>query len=358
MNSEVKNKVLDEISEFLNEEKSNKISDGFNIFEVAGIASKEVNICSVLVELLDPNGFHGQNRRFLDLLFDMVLPEKETEVKKPDEWVSVHKEWSTDKAKNSRFIDIVIQDSTRFIPIEVKVFAKVHKNQCEDYLKYARNRSKDKVRLIFLTFDKGNNTGLPANDVICISWDDILKWLIKCCGAEMHNENDSVRIVLLQLISVINGAILSYKISKQNDFKIVDERLNAIANALEETNMKHKRMRYKIDTEDESITYDVDKSINLFFRVQSDKYPCVLAGLIAGAEVDGKWVFTGEERKKNHLQLESKRGDGATGWWLHKEVIVPCDRFYRLFYDEYLHNCTAKINNFYDRMCKLYGKSD
>lgn len=342
------------------EEKVEEADYEFNIFEVAGIATREVHICSVVAELLSPNGFHGYNRIYLDLFFDVILSGWE----KPDKWVNVHKEWSTDKGKDSRFIDIVIEDSTRFIPIEVKINADEGDNQCAAYLDYARNhprnRSKDKVPLIYLTPDKRPATGLSAKeDAEPISWNDIERWIYECLVATTRDKQ-SVRYVLHHALAAVRGIILSFEINRWNDTATknnrwkdespVADRLNAIDGIISKLIQNDKRMHYSIDTADESITYDVNKSSNLFFRVQSHDYkPCVIAGLITGRKVHSMWKFGGYEGP------DYLRGYGATDWWLNKEVIVPYDRFYRLYNDKYLHKCANEIVSFFNRMCEFYG---
>ena len=47
---------------------------------------------------------------------------------------------------NERRIDIVIQNSRFFIPIEVKIYAGEQEGQCYDYFQYVRN-----ARLVYLT---------------------------------------------------------------------------------------------------------------------------------------------------------------------------------------------------------------
>ena len=43
--------------------------NNFNIFEITHISQKEVPMCRILTELLDPNGSHGQNKIYLILFF-------------------------------------------------------------------------------------------------------------------------------------------------------------------------------------------------------------------------------------------------------------------------------------------------
>ena len=69
-------KLLESVSGIINEnkiEQHRKIQCGedtgsqFNIFEILGIGTREVYMCRVLAELLNPNGLHCQGTKYLDL---------------------------------------------------------------------------------------------------------------------------------------------------------------------------------------------------------------------------------------------------------------------------------------------------
>ena len=47
-------------------------NDAFNIFKVLGIADKEVLICRLLGELLDPKGSHGSGAKPLSLFLEQL----------------------------------------------------------------------------------------------------------------------------------------------------------------------------------------------------------------------------------------------------------------------------------------------
>ena len=146
----------------------------FNVFKVLRIDTKEVIMCRFLAELLKQDGIHGHGRVFLDLFFDMVL-----NIQKP----SKHSEVEILKEKSiedNRRIDIVIKYDDISLPIEVKIHAGGQKDQCSDYVKYAKN-----AKLYYLTIEGGE----PANDsdfesirskVELVSWKTILKWLSAC----------------------------------------------------------------------------------------------------------------------------------------------------------------------------------
>ena len=48
----------------------------FNIFEIIGISTREVYMCRILAELLNPNGCHCQRTKYLDLFCNRFLPDR------------------------------------------------------------------------------------------------------------------------------------------------------------------------------------------------------------------------------------------------------------------------------------------
>lgn len=72
-------KLLNDVNEITIKQKTIKetiakeTGNNFNIFEITHISQKEVPMCRILTELLDPNGSHGQNKIYLNLFFKIVL---------------------------------------------------------------------------------------------------------------------------------------------------------------------------------------------------------------------------------------------------------------------------------------------
>ena|GEM_PF-4789638 len=52
---------------------SRETGGNFNIFEIAGISTKETTICRVLHELLSPAGRHGQSGAYLEIFLQDCL---------------------------------------------------------------------------------------------------------------------------------------------------------------------------------------------------------------------------------------------------------------------------------------------
>lgn len=137
----------------------------FNVFEVLSVQYKEVIMCRMLKELLDPNGKHGKGNKFLKLFFK-VINESSGEIVSDEDLDKSYKsnEIVVDcehEIDDNRKIDILIRVGARYIPIEVKIRAGEQQNQVQDYLNYCNKMQKqegsnDKTVLLYLTLDGHN----------------------------------------------------------------------------------------------------------------------------------------------------------------------------------------------------------
>ena len=185
--------LLDDTKELIEKEKRKKEElmlngDFFNIFSILGIEEKEVYMCKLLAELLNPKGSHGQKGLFLKLFFDKFLSSINIDIGN----IEVKTEELTnhlEEDKCRRRIDIRIKENRGFyIPIEVKINAYEQDSQCHDYLeqvkKYYENRNIElQPMLIFIT-KTGNFPSTIAesekNKIVTISWEKICEWLQDC----------------------------------------------------------------------------------------------------------------------------------------------------------------------------------
>ncbi len=359
MNNENLYEVLGRIVCFLREEKTNKTSCdfGFNIFEAAGISTKEVFMCNVLANLINPNGAHGQKYLYLDLFFKYVL--NATRLTKK---VIVHTEWPTE---NGRWIDIVIEDGQRVIPIEVKINARDQKNQCADYSVYAKESS-----VYYLTADghmpSDYSIGNLTEDEIMtkikpIAWEtSVIKWLNACIEAT-EDEYDIVLMHLQQFISAVKKFCLFAAMSKH--MKSLDiNRRDKIKEVLQEVVRKRgldwTHLNYGFNTQDDGINYFIGESGDEFFRVLCEG-GVTKAGKIVGLNNSTgngeKWVFGGREWDKKRKE---KYGNDVK-WWLCEEIIVPYNKFHLLFDDDYLEYYVDRIVELYEKLsCDMCGDFD
>lgn len=137
----------------------------FNVFEVLSVQYKEVIMCRMLKDLLDPKGKHGKCNKFLKLFFK-VINESSGEIVSDEDLDKSYKsnEIVVDcehEIDDNRRIDILIRVGARYIPIEVKIYAGEQQNQVHDYLNYCNKMQKqdgsnDKTVLLYLTLDGHN----------------------------------------------------------------------------------------------------------------------------------------------------------------------------------------------------------
>ena len=182
----------------------------FNIFKVLGIADKEVLICRLLGNLLDPNGSHGLNEKPL-LLF---LKQLHIANRFPLDTIKKAYTVLEETIDCERRIDLVIYIGDAVIPIEVKIWAGDQAGQLYDYYQYfAQARPQNEaLRIYYLTPNgrKPSEISISASEkrrrltsaqYQCLSFqEDVSGWvdrlLMDCSG--------SVGVILRQFQEVIN----------------------------------------------------------------------------------------------------------------------------------------------------------
>ena len=244
----------------------------FNVFEVLSVQYKEVIMCRMLKEFLDPNGKHGKGNKFLKLFFK-VINESSGEIVSDEDLDNSYKsnEIVVDcehEIDDNRRIDILIRVGARYIPIEVKIYAGEQQNQVQDYLNYCNKMQKqegsnDKTVLLYLTLDGhnpsaysvgckiSNESARPCSEyieqdcsnedsiqheelkdktIIPISFKDEICRFLEQCIKEADNESLFSNLKqYLYAIETISGKAstpvietLSKKLKNKADFKAVD----------------------------------------------------------------------------------------------------------------------------------------
>jgi hypothetical protein len=134
------------------EKQANKfLASDFNLI---GIFSPDENkISDIIVNILEPNGKHGQGNIFLLKFLETVRNEVNNEFIDLEATglskVRIYREYVTDKGRR---IDIVIELPNDFIiGIENKPWAGEQNKQLEDYSEFLRSISKEKFLLIYLS---------------------------------------------------------------------------------------------------------------------------------------------------------------------------------------------------------------
>jgi len=191
------------------ETKWRETGEKYNLFNVAGIAHKEVIMCRVLADLLDPQGKHCQGSRYLRLFWETISPKLKRPLELRIEAVKVTAEYVIDE---NRRIDITIEDDRIFVPIEVKIWAGDQPKQVADYFAFAKTENRNNhVPVLYLTVDghepsESSKAGVGKDDYVLLSFkNDILTWLEACARGNTPETTVPVQENLRQLIAAIKS---------------------------------------------------------------------------------------------------------------------------------------------------------
>lgn len=350
----------------------------FNIFEVTRTEDKEVVVCRVLAELLNPKGRHSQGGAYLKLFMDECLDIHDAISDDEIEKMQVSSERMTDKG---RPIDLVIEGNGRFIPIEVKIYAADQTAQCYDYCMYARTKDVN-ARLFYLTLfgyepsddSKGN---LTDDDIVLLSFDaHILAWLEKCLALPDTIRKTPIREILIQFISAIRKITNNLEDKpKMELIKLLSEspqqmrNAKVIAETLEECRYDiatkffaafHERFGANFDSEpldsefvkwgnsiNGEVRYmfdkDIEPGISVIFILNMSNYDPLLAGF--GLIRDGESARLGDrnvvKRLRKHYGVEEKKSS------------AHCIVYEYITYEDEWINMT-NFNGSYDNYFKLF----
>lgn len=216
---ENENKLLEDV---LNIQEGNRLRKkhtgiDFNIFEITNIITQEVQLCKFIYEIISPLGRHYQKDIYLKLFLEDVL-NIDLNTFTEGEWKSleVFREYV---CVSSRRIDLLIRTNKRFIPIEVKVYAKDQLQQCYDYWQVAnkaRPNNKD-IKIYYLSIDGhypseesitnvSKTEKLEIENIRCISFEKhILKWLRHCLDLEETKKVQSLYEILSQFYYAVEN---------------------------------------------------------------------------------------------------------------------------------------------------------
>jgi hypothetical protein len=180
----------------------------YNIFKIARISEKEVIMCRVIADLLNPKGSHYKGDVYLKLFWNIVFGKIENCPKLNTSNAVITTEYSIEA---NRRIDIVIEDGSIFVPIEVKIWAREQGGQVKDYAKYSQKKNGEKhIPVLYLTLYGEPSETAGDSEYISISFhEDILRWLEKCLKTNETENTPPVREITKQLIEAIRS-ILGY----------------------------------------------------------------------------------------------------------------------------------------------------
>ena len=173
-----------------------------NVWDIAGVGTDEVRNCAILGWLLDCHGSHGQGASFLRCFLDSVryAPQNDSSsLMRLPQAVHVSPPYRTtlentyspgdlcDNGPNNR-VDIVIENESFLLFIEVKIHARETGNQLERYSNILQAHACNKpCGLVFLTLTGRAARDESAKGIACLNW----KHLADSLEAFIHVPNDS-----------------------------------------------------------------------------------------------------------------------------------------------------------------------
>jgi hypothetical protein len=192
----------------------------YNIFKIARVSDKERIICRVIADLLNPKGSHYKDDLYLKIFWDIVSEKIENCPKLNTLNAVVTTEYTIEA---NRRIDIVIEDGSIFVPIEVKILAGEQEDQIKDYAQYFQKKNREKyIPVLYLTLNGKSSRTAGNNKYINISFHkDILPWLEKCSKTNETENTPPVREIIKQLIEAIR-VILGYSEDEEMRKEILD----------------------------------------------------------------------------------------------------------------------------------------
>ncbi|MGQ7945081.1 PDDEXK-like family protein [Flavobacterium sp. WC2509] len=161
------NELLNQITKIKSkhDNKTGATGDNYNIFTVMNMERSEVNThSSIIGDLLNPNGTHGQGRIFLDLFIEEIRNSFGSDIELDDFGPLVRdkicertitKEINWENVSGGR-IDLIIEDYRSLLIIENKLDAIDQEYQLIRYNNYAETKNDKKNTLLYLTLDGKN----------------------------------------------------------------------------------------------------------------------------------------------------------------------------------------------------------
>lgn len=218
----------------------------YNVFDILGIRSDELSHSSILTNLLNAKGRHGQKDLFLKLFIDTVknaFENDESKMQLLNNFNSANSKAEKEKfagkvnyeAEQGGRIDIIINDGKNNIIIENKVYAGDQPLQLVRYNEYDKN-----APILYLTLDgkeaseNSKGTLRNGNEYACISYQiEIVNWLEKSIK-EMANK-PIIRETLNQYLFLIKSLTNQSNNNKMSD-EIVERMKENISESFEIAN--------------------------------------------------------------------------------------------------------------------------
>lgn len=231
MNIDSFNVLLSKIDALISREKAiqeekYKRGESFNIFKVCGVNHYEVTHSSILAELLDPKGSHGQGGLFLKE-FLVTAGVYDPQYRDCNDFI-VNTEHSffinTNNGICTGRIDIIISSPTAAIIIENKIYAADQQDQLKRYDTYLKaSQWKNNYKILYLTLDN-HDPGDENSKNVCytpISYkDDIIKWLLK--AIQLIDDKPIIRETIYQYIQHLRTLTNTIDMNDTNKNEMLD----------------------------------------------------------------------------------------------------------------------------------------
>lgn len=211
----------------------------YNVFDILGIRSDELSHSSILTNLLDAKGKHGQKDIFLKLFIEQIHPLLEKsryyehinsfDTEKATAKKEIHIGGVKHETAEGGRVDIVVSSGNKHLVIENKIYAG---DQDQQLLRYDNHYKNDPIIYLTLYGDEPSKASkgnlVLGTDFICISYHtDISNWLEKCIK-EMTNK-PIIRETLNQYLFLIKS------LTNQSNNNKMSEEIIKIINSNRET---------------------------------------------------------------------------------------------------------------------------
>jgi len=179
-----------------------------------------------------------QGSRYLRLFWETISTKLKSPLALSIEDTKVMAEYVIDE---NRRIDITLEDSNIFVPIEVKIWAGDQPKQVSDYFAFAKTKNRNShVPVLYLTVDGHepsdfSKAGVGKDDYVPLSFkNDILVWLEACVRGNTPETTVPVRENLRQLIAAIKSLCGKSEDAEMEDaiFKLVTKDDDTVRAAL------------------------------------------------------------------------------------------------------------------------------
>jgi len=355
------------------ENKEKESGQRFNLFSILDRETDEVKTHSSLIaELLNPQGSHGQGYDFLEFFVEVLeknqrnsisckaqIPRK-TELKN----LQVYVERNVGKFRGSKCrLDILLSNNKWQVCIENKFNAKQGELQLERYFDYLGEDNARQTLLIYLTktnkeSDEYKSEELKnGTDFFWITYEkDILEWLDKCIEkceqipilkeslTQYSNllKQETNQTINREMKNEMQQAVLKYGLKGALEIKnVYEDTLTSVSEKLKES-VKNK-LKTKYSLQDNEILHFHENGIaaltkpfsSLFLKVKNTTFG--IEPFYYGKSLFENSLFIGKVNLEPKSEAEKSKYANDVWYVDSREIIYSQERFFEIL-DEYGKN--------------------